>query len=110
MIEAAGSQTALDLAVERARPGGAVAIPAMYGAGVTLGVEVSMKEITLLPAFTYGHHHGRREFDDAAAVLGRAPDLADVMITHRFPLADAAHAFRVAADRSSGAIKVVLEP
>jgi threonine dehydrogenase-like Zn-dependent dehydrogenase len=36
--------------------------------------------------------------------------VAGIVITHRFPL-DAAHeAFAAAADRASGAIKVVLEP
>jgi threonine dehydrogenase-like Zn-dependent dehydrogenase len=110
VIEAAGSQTALDAAIERVRPGGSVAVAATYGAGVSLGVELSLKEVTLRPAFTYGHHQGRREFDDAAALLGRRPDLAGVVVTHRFPLDDAPHAFRVAANRASGAIKVVLEP
>jgi threonine dehydrogenase-like Zn-dependent dehydrogenase len=110
VIEAAGSQSALDAAVHWARPAATVAVAATYGAGVTLGVELSLKEVTLLPAFTYGHHHGRREFDDAAGLLARVPELAGIVVTHRFPLDDAPQAFAVAADRSSGAIKVVLEP
>jgi threonine dehydrogenase-like Zn-dependent dehydrogenase len=110
VIEAAGSQSALDAAVHSARPGGTVAVAATYGAGVALGVEMSLKEVTLRPAFTYGHHHGRREFDDAAALLGRVPELPGIVVTHRFPLDEATHAFGIAADRSSGAIKVVLEP
>jgi threonine dehydrogenase-like Zn-dependent dehydrogenase len=30
-------------------------------------------------------------------------------ITHRFPLEDAAEAFRVAADRGSGSVKIVVD-
>jgi threonine dehydrogenase-like Zn-dependent dehydrogenase len=35
---------------------------------------------------------------------------AAIALLHRFPLEDAVEAFRVAADRSSGALRVVLEP
>jgi threonine dehydrogenase-like Zn-dependent dehydrogenase len=42
--------------------------------------------------------------------LGQRPELPEIVITHRFPLDAAVEAFRVAADRSAGAIKVVLEP
>ena len=38
------------------------------------------------------------------------PEITRTVITHRFPLEDAEEAFRVASDRSSGAIRVVLEP
>lgn len=42
--------------------------------------------------------------------MAASPDIADAIITHRFPL-DAAHeAFEIASNRSAGAIKVVLEP
>ncbi len=110
VIEAAGSQSALDLAIEHVRPGGTVSIPAMYADGATLGVDFSMKEVSLVPSFTYGHHAGRREFDDAVAVVADEPELAPTLITHRFPLDDAREAFRVAGDRAAAAIKVVLEP
>jgi len=33
-----------------------------------------------------------------------------VLVTHRFPLEQAAEAFRIAGDRASGAIKVTLQP
>jgi threonine dehydrogenase-like Zn-dependent dehydrogenase len=48
--------------------------------------------------------------DLAAAMLAGQPDIARALITHRFPLEDAAEAFRVAGDKAAGAIRVVIEP
>ena len=48
--------------------------------------------------------------DVAASTLALQPGIADAIITHRYPLEAAEEAFRTAADRSAGSIKVVLEP
>ena len=58
----------------------------------------------------HGHDATGRDVDAAAQLLADMPEVAGAMITHRFPLDEAARAFEVAADRASGAIKVVLEP
>jgi threonine dehydrogenase-like Zn-dependent dehydrogenase len=58
----------------------------------------------------YGRHAGGRDADAAAALLAATPELPRALITHRFPLDAAREAFAVAADKKSGAIKVVLEP
>jgi len=110
VLEAAGTQGSLDRAVDLVRPGGVVCILANYWESVMIGMGPMIKEVTLVPSFTYGHHHGVSEFEDAIGVLGAVPDLPDVLITHRFPLDNAAEAFRVAGDRTTGAIKVVLHP
>jgi threonine dehydrogenase-like Zn-dependent dehydrogenase len=48
--------------------------------------------------------------EDAAAMLAADPGIAEALITHRFPIEEAAEAFRIAGDKSSGAIRVVIEP
>lgn len=110
VIEAAGTQGSLDAAIDRVRPGGTVSIVGSYWDPVAIGLGFQMKEVTLLPSFTYGHHHGSDEFVDAMAVLAGAPDLPAAVITHRLPLDAAAEAFGLASDRGRGAIKVVLHP
>ncbi|MCJ7437105.1 MAG: hypothetical protein MUP97_05010 [Acidimicrobiia bacterium] len=69
-----------------------------------------MQELGFRWSFTYGHHEHGSDLGDAAALLAGNPAIAETLVTHRFPLEEADEAFRVAADRASGAIKVVLEP
>jgi 2-desacetyl-2-hydroxyethyl bacteriochlorophyllide A dehydrogenase len=110
VIDAAGTQGSLDLAIHCVCPGGSVVVVATYWSPVEIGHTLLGKEVRLVPAFTYGHHHGRREFEEAAAILASEPNVADAIVTHRLPLDEAGRAFQIAADRRSGAIKVLIEP
>jgi threonine dehydrogenase-like Zn-dependent dehydrogenase len=110
VIDAAGTQSSLEEAIRRLRPGGRVLLLGSWWAPVQLGTEFALKEITLLPSSMYGHSHGSHEFAEAVDVLAARPDIATTLITHRFALDEAVEAFRVADDRASGAIKVVLHP
>ena len=110
VLDAAGTQSSLDRATELVRPGGTVGVLGTFWDPVSLGMAFQMKEVTLVPAFTYGHHHGVGEFAEATRILHGAPDLVGTLVTHRFGLDDAAEAFRVAGDRDEDPIKVVVHP
>jgi threonine dehydrogenase-like Zn-dependent dehydrogenase len=110
VFDAAGSQSALDEAITRVRPGGTVVALASYWSNVQVGLALTTKEVRFLTSSGYGVHAGEREFAVAATVLAATPALADALVTHWFGLDDAAEAFRVAIDRASGSIKVQLSP
>jgi 2-desacetyl-2-hydroxyethyl bacteriochlorophyllide A dehydrogenase len=110
VIDAAGTQSSIEEAINRARPGGRVLLLGTWWSPVELGPFLALKELTLVPSSMYGHHHGVREFSEAVDVLAARPDIAQTLITHRFSLDDAVEAFRVAGDRGAGAIKVVIHP
>jgi threonine dehydrogenase-like Zn-dependent dehydrogenase len=110
-VEAAGSDSSMAMCVKKTAPGGRIAMVGMPQGDLRVpGIPFVMNELSMVGCNCYGSPHGSREFDDAARVLAENPDIAAAVITHRFPLTEAAEAFRVAADRASGAIKVVLEP
>jgi threonine dehydrogenase-like Zn-dependent dehydrogenase len=111
VIEAAGSESSLYRSFDLVRPEGTVVFVGVQKSAVEWPhQEAFFKEIVTVPAIGYTHTHDHHEFAEVAAVLAADPEIAATVITHRFPLADAVHAFRVASDRSSGALRVVLEP
>lgn len=114
VVEAAGTSSAVKRAVQLCRHGGTILMLAAYWDGLqfpgTSGFDLLMKEIRIIPSLTYGQKGAVRDFDTAASMLGRFPEIARTLITHRFPLDAVAEAFATAADRAKGAIKVVLEP
>jgi 2-desacetyl-2-hydroxyethyl bacteriochlorophyllide A dehydrogenase len=111
VIEAAGTASAFERASQLTRRGGTIALVSTTWEPITVSfMAVQMEEITIVPAFVYGHLGGEREFDTAGRIVAAHPEIPAALITHRFPLDDAAQAFTVAADRAHGAIKVVLEP
>lgn len=110
-VEAAGTDTALATCVRKTTPGGRIALVGMAQSDRQVpSIPFVMNELSMLGCNCYDSGGGGREFARAAAVLAADPEIAATVITHRFPLAEAAEAFRVAADRGSGAIKVVLQP
>jgi threonine dehydrogenase-like Zn-dependent dehydrogenase len=107
-FDAVCSQQSFDACVQATRPSGTLLEFGMFWSPVTLNNALMMKEITVIPSIFYGHNHEHHDFVEAVEILGRLPHLIDAVVTHRFALADAAEAFRVASDRKSGAIKVHL--
>ncbi len=112
MVEAAGNAGGIARSIELVAPGGTVVV---LGVHMTPTVELDWRtmfhrEARVVPSLGYCAHEGGREMEDAAAMLADDPDIARTLITHRFPIEDAEEAFRVAADRSAGAIRVVVEP
>ncbi len=110
-IDCAGTTESLEQCVGSLRPGGTLLLLATYWAGLTLpSFGVTGKAITIVASSMYARHGLVRDVDAAATILARNPEIARTLITHRMPLDAAPEAFEIAAQRSSGAIKVVLEP
>ncbi len=111
VIEAAGNNRALATAVELCRPSGELLLLGFDWDEVVLpGAAIALKELAIRASMTYGHTSSLRDVDAAARLLAQVPEIPEAILTHRFPLEEAPHAFEVARDRKAGAIKVVLEP
>ncbi|GAA1923501.1 zinc-dependent alcohol dehydrogenase [Streptantibioticus ferralitis] len=111
VLDAAGSESSLVAAAQAARPGGRIVSLGVYMDAMPIpGILSLNKELTYINSISYGRWDGVREVEEVASMLAENLEIAQTIITHRYPIADAREAFRVAADRSAGAIKVVIEP
>ena len=110
VIEAAGSPSSIQRSVELVKPGGTVVVLGVVRDPLDVPFpSLLTKEVRLIASMGYCGHPGEREMKHAAGMLAARPEIGASLITHRFPLEDAAEAFRVAADRGSGAIKVTVD-
>ncbi|MFM8601698.1 MAG: zinc-binding dehydrogenase [Actinomycetota bacterium] len=109
-FDAVCTQETVDLCIQSTEPGGTLLEFGLFWSPVRMSNSLLLKEVTFVPAMFYGHDHDHNDFAEAASLAGADPGLADALVTHEFPLEDAREAFRTAADRSSGAIKVHIRP
>lgn len=108
VIDAAGTQASMDAALQLLRPGGTIGLLACHWSPVSIGLDLQVREASLVTAYLYGDHDGTPEFDSALELLATSA-LPDVAITHRLPIAQAHEAFELAGhDPTAG--KVVLTP
>jgi threonine dehydrogenase-like Zn-dependent dehydrogenase len=109
VLETAGSDTSLAAAADLARHRGTIITVGVFDA-MTWPHAASRKELAVQHSLGYAGTPEHREFADVAALLAERPELVDALITHRFPLVDAAAAFATARDRAQGVFRVVVEP
>lgn len=110
VIDAVGTSESLAEGIERLKPRARLGMVGSFWDPVQLPGSLCMKEIELIPALAYKCRRPGRTFEQAVTVLADNSDIADTLITHRYPLDGASDAFDTAADRASGAIKVCFEP
>ena len=105
-----GSARTLDTAVATCRPGGTICLLGVYTTSVTFPALFTVaKELTIKGSFVYNRAGSRADFDVVVDLLRRQGErIGRATLTHRFPLAAIADAFRTAADKTSGSIKVTI--
>jgi threonine dehydrogenase-like Zn-dependent dehydrogenase len=108
VVEAVGSPAATRLAVDLARPGGAVAAVGVHteAAFPFSPVEAYDKNLT----YRAGRCPARAYLDRALALAARREGDLAALLTHRLPLDDGPRGYRLFAARRDGCVKVILEP
>lgn len=109
VIDAAGTTESLQQSAQRIKPTGRIGLVGVSWDGVTLGQEFYGKEPELIPSLGYNCKSPNRNFEEAGKLLHARPEIAEALVSHRFPLDAVDEAFATAADRSAGAIKVVFD-
>jgi threonine dehydrogenase-like Zn-dependent dehydrogenase len=112
VIETVGGKAdTLNEAIHVVRPGGTVVLLGVFSEPPrcnTLGLLA--KEVRLVGSLTYGRFGAQADFDRALRLLADHAPLARELITHRFNLEEIDAAFRTAADKQTGCIKVTVTP
>lgn len=107
-----GDADTLDQAVFACRPGGTICVLGAYTKMPTFpALFVLAKELTIKGSFVYNRTGARADFEIVQDLLARhVAVLGRTVITHRVPLAAIDGGFRTASDKTTGSIKVTVQP
>jgi len=113
VIETVGGEaTTVSDAVYAAARGGSVVIVGLFEKTPAFEPLIMLiKELHLVGSMVYNRPQpGRADFEVALDLLASKAQTLRALVTHTFDLADVQQAFETAADKHSGAVKVLLAP
>ncbi len=109
VLEAAGSEAAIPLAIDLARRGGSTAFAGIVGGGRKLSFESDLfclKDLRVHGSFAYTS----ALFAQTLRLIESGLLKVQPLITHTFPLADYARAFDLLRSRREPVVKILLMP
>lgn len=106
-----GSAETPALAGRVARVGGRVLILGGFSEGIGMPANLIMgRQLRVAGTIFYGYIGFQHDYEIATALLDEHRDTFARLITHRVPLDDVAQGIAYAGDKTSGALKVTIEP
>jgi threonine dehydrogenase-like Zn-dependent dehydrogenase len=112
VVEAVGARSGtFELALASVVPGGEVAVLGLFDSAQQIDARRAvLTELRLTFPVAYGSSRGIDDFRIALAIVSRSHDRLERLVTHSFELADVGAAFATAADKRTGAVRVVVQP
>ncbi|MEO8456727.1 MAG: alcohol dehydrogenase catalytic domain-containing protein [Chloroflexota bacterium] len=111
VIETVGGHArTIEAALGIVRGGGRVSVLGIFNQPSTLnGLSLVLKEVAVTGAIGYCRPDMHSDFETALSILETNAARARTLITHRYPLPEAAQAFATAADKSTKSLKVQVQ-
>jgi 2-desacetyl-2-hydroxyethyl bacteriochlorophyllide A dehydrogenase len=104
-----GEADTLTTAISVCRAGGTIGVLGVFtGMPAIPAMAVVARELTIKGSMVYNRAHGRADFEITQDLLVRERARLEAVVTHRIPLAEVTRAFALAADKTSGSIKVTV--
>lgn len=109
VVDTIGAAQTFREATQIIRKGGTICLVGGYTDSINLFLApIVSKELQIRGSCCYGYGSLVKDFDAAISLIATHQVDAISIVTHRFPLQDIVHAFSVAADKTTGSIKVLL--
>lgn len=109
VIDTVASSETFDEALAIVRKAGIICLVGGYTKPLSVHLApIVNKELQVVGSICYGYSGLKTDFDASMGLIATGRVDATSIVTHRFPLDEIGEAFRVAADKTSGSIKVLI--